>query len=58
MDDKTHIELEAAVYRRLIEHLRQRTDVKNIKMMNLAGFSQLPVKLDEGRGRRLRRTDE
>ncbi len=38
MDDKTHIELEAAVYRRLVEHLRQRTDVKNIEMMNLAGF--------------------
>jgi uncharacterized protein len=38
MDDKTRIELEAAVYRRLVEHLRQRTDVQNIDLMNLAGF--------------------
>ena len=38
MDDKTRIELEAAVYRRLVEHLRGRTDVQNIDMMNLAGF--------------------
>jgi uncharacterized protein len=38
MDDKTRIELEAAVYRRLVEHLRNRTDVQNIDMMNLAGF--------------------
>jgi len=38
MDDKTQTELEAAVYRRLVEHLRQRTDVQNIDMMNLAGF--------------------
>ena len=37
-DDKTRIELEAAVYRRLVEHLRGRTDVQNIDMMNLAGF--------------------
>jgi uncharacterized protein len=38
MDDKTRTELEAAVYRRLAEHLRGRTDVQNIDMMNLAGF--------------------
>ena len=38
MDDKTRIELEAAVYRRLVDHLRSRTDVQNIDMMNLAGF--------------------
>jgi uncharacterized protein len=38
IDDKIRIELEAAVYRRLVEHLRQRTDVQNIDMMNLAGF--------------------
>ena len=38
MDEKTRIELEAAVYRRLVEHLRSRTDVQNIDMMNLAGF--------------------
>ena len=38
MDAKTQTELEAAVYRRLVEHLRQRTDVQNIDMMNLAGF--------------------
>ena len=38
MDDKTRTKLEAAVYRRLVEHLRGRTDVQNIDMMNLAGF--------------------
>jgi hypothetical protein len=38
MDDKTRIELEAAVYRRLVDHLRKRTDVQNIDLMNLAGF--------------------
>jgi len=38
LDDKTRTELEAAVYRRLVEHLRSRTDVQNIDMMNLAGF--------------------
>ena len=38
MDDRTRTELEAAVYRRLVEHLRSRTEVQNIDMMNLAGF--------------------
>jgi uncharacterized protein len=38
LDDRTRIELEAAVYRRLVEHLRARTDVQNIDLMNLAGF--------------------
>ena len=38
VDDKSRIELEAAVYRRLVEHLRGRTDVQNIDLMNLAGF--------------------
>lgn len=38
MDDKTRTELEAAVYRRLVQHLRERTDVQNIDLMNLAGF--------------------
>jgi hypothetical protein len=38
MDDKTRTELEAATLRRLIEHLRARTDVQNIDLMNLAGF--------------------
>ncbi|HEX4042287.1 MAG TPA: DUF1244 domain-containing protein [Xanthobacteraceae bacterium] len=37
-DPKTQMELEAAVYRRLVDHLRSRTDVQNIDMMNLAGF--------------------
>ena len=37
-DEKTQTELEAAVFRRLVEHLRARTDVQNIDMMNLAGF--------------------
>jgi hypothetical protein len=38
MDDKTRIELEAAAYRTLVKHLRERTDVQNIDLMNLAGF--------------------
>jgi hypothetical protein len=37
-DDQSRLELEAAVYRRLVEHLRSRTDVQNIDLMNLAGF--------------------
>ena len=38
IDDKTQTELEAAVFRRLVEHLRGRADVQNIDLMNLAGF--------------------
>jgi hypothetical protein len=37
-DEKTRVELEAAVYRRLVEHLRNRADVQNIDLMTLAGF--------------------
>jgi uncharacterized protein len=32
------IELQAAAFRRLVGHLRERTDVQNIDLMNLAGF--------------------
>ena len=38
LDDKTRTELEAAAFRRLVAHLRERTDVQNIALMNLAGF--------------------
>ena len=38
MDDATRIELEAAAFRRLRDHLRKRTDVQNIDMMNDSGF--------------------
>ena len=38
MDDRTRTELEAAAFRRLVEHLRERTDVQNIDLMNLSGF--------------------
>ena len=39
MDDQTRIELEAAAFRRLRQHLMQdRAEVQNIDMMNLAGF--------------------
>lgn len=39
MNDQTRIELEAAAFRRLREHLMEkRTDVQNIDMMNLTGF--------------------
>ncbi len=38
MDAQTQLELEAAAFRRLRDHLRTRTDVQNIDMMNLSGF--------------------
>lgn len=38
MDQKTRIEVEAAAFRGLVEHLQRRTDVQNIDLMNLAGF--------------------
>jgi uncharacterized protein len=38
MDEKTRIELEAGAFRRLVAHLRERTDVQNLDLMNLAGF--------------------
>lgn len=38
MDDKTRIELEAAAFRALVDHLRTHTEVQNIDLMNLAGF--------------------
>ena len=38
IDAATRTELEAAAFRRLVEHLRERSDVQNIDLMNLAGF--------------------
>ncbi len=38
MDDRTRTELEAAAFRALRDHLRARTDVQNIDLMNLSGF--------------------
>ncbi len=38
MDDKTIEKIESAAFRRLINHLQNRTDVQNIDVMNLAGF--------------------
>ncbi len=38
MDDATRTEIEAAAFRRLLSHLRHRTDVQNIDLMGLAGF--------------------
>jgi len=64
IDERTRIELEAAAFRRLVQHLRSRTDVQNIDMMNLAGFCRnclsnwmkeaadqygVPMTKDEGR---------
>ncbi len=64
LDQASRTELEAAVFRRLVAHLRERTDVQNIDLMNLAGFCRnclgnwyaeaagergLPVSRDEGR---------
>jgi len=36
--DPTRTEIEAAAFRRLVEHFRERTDVQNLDVMNLAGF--------------------
>jgi hypothetical protein len=38
IDPNVQVELESAAFRALVEHLRKRTDVQNIDMMNLAGF--------------------
>ena len=38
MDDDTRTALEAAAFRTLVAHLRERPDVQNIELMNLAGF--------------------
>ena len=38
MTEQEQIELEAAAFRQLVQHLRDRTDVQNIELMNLAGF--------------------
>lgn len=38
LTDQQQLEFEAAAFRRLVSHLRDRTDVQNIDMMNLAGF--------------------
>ena len=64
IDQQTRTELEAAAFRRLVDHLQKRTDVQNIDLMNLAGFCRnclskwlkeeadgrsLPVSMDETR---------
>ena len=38
MDDKTKQQLQSATFEKLIQHLRERKDVQNIDLMNLAGF--------------------
>ena len=38
MDDKTRTEVEAAAFRSMVAHFRERTDVQNIDVMELAGF--------------------
>ncbi|MBL8948866.1 MAG: DUF1244 domain-containing protein [Myxococcales bacterium] len=38
IDPNTRTELEAAAFRKLVEHLQSRTDVQNIDLMNTAGF--------------------
>lgn len=38
MTEQQRLELEAAAFRALIQHLRSRTDVQNIDLMNLSGF--------------------
>lgn len=38
LPESTRVEIEAAAFRRLVEHFRERTDVQNLDVMNLAGF--------------------
>ena len=38
MDNETKQQLQSAAFERLIQHLREREDVQNIDLMNLAGF--------------------
>lgn len=38
IDEQAQLELESAAFRRLVEHLRERNDVQNIALMELAGF--------------------
>ena len=38
IDEQTRMEIESAAFRQLVEHLRSRTDVQNIAIMDLAGF--------------------
>jgi uncharacterized protein len=38
MDDATRTAIEAATFRRLVQHLQSRTDVQNVDLMELAGF--------------------
>jgi len=38
MSDQQQLEIEAAVYRRLVAHLQDKTEVQNIDLMNLADF--------------------
>ena len=38
IDERAQLELESAAFRRLVEHLRERNDVQNIALMELAGF--------------------
>lgn len=38
MDESTRVQVEAAAFRRLLEHFRTHTEVQNIDVMNLAGF--------------------
>jgi hypothetical protein len=38
MNDQQRLELEAAAFRSLVQHLRSRPDVQNIDLMNLSGF--------------------
>ena len=38
MDEQARLEVEAAAWRKLVEHFQKRTDVQNIDLMNLAGF--------------------
>ena len=38
MDDTTKKEIQSAAFERLVKHLKERKDVQNLDLMNLAGF--------------------
>ncbi|MEN0060661.1 MAG: DUF1244 domain-containing protein [Myxococcota bacterium] len=66
LTDEQRIAAEAAAFRRLVEHLRERTDVQNLDLMNLSGFcrnclskwyaegaAEVGVTLDKGEAREI-----
>ena len=52
LSDKNKEHIQAAVFRRLVEHLQKNTEIQNIDLMNLAGFCRNYFKVDSGGGKK------